>query len=155
LTATLPSIVLVRSAHHWDRRVPNRTFGAKWVPSFENCEELYGNEKVVAACIRRTPGPTASRAVVGEVPDGLGRSDWNSIRAEYERHRHAAFPVEGGHRARNFGQQWISEFDVRGFLVTPDSSDWKWGLELQSYGCLFEGSIPCHSEMSEDPYQHC
>ena len=79
-------------------------------------------------------GPAGSRAGAGGVPDGLGTSDWNSIRAEYERHRHAAFPVEGGHRARNFGQQWVSEFDGRGFLVTPDSGGWKWGLQLESYG---------------------
>jgi hypothetical protein len=79
-------------------------------------------------------GPACPRANAGRVPDGLDTSDWNSIRAEYERHRHAAFPVEGGHQARNFGQQWISEFDGHGFLVTPDNGDWKWGLELQSYG---------------------
>ena len=79
-------------------------------------------------------GPAGSQAGAGGVPDGLGTSDWNSIRTEYERHRHAAFPVEGGHRARNFGQQWVAEFDGRGFLVTPDSGAWKWGLQLESYG---------------------
>ena len=79
-------------------------------------------------------GPAGSQAGAGGVSDGLSVSDWNSIRAEYERHRHAAFAVEGGHRARNFDQQWVSEFDGRGFLVTPDSGGWKWGLQLQSYG---------------------
>jgi uncharacterized protein (TIGR03437 family) len=79
-------------------------------------------------------GPAGSRAAAGGVPDGLGTSDWNSIRAEYERQRQAVFPVEGGHRARNFAQQWVSEFDGRGFLVTPDSGGWKWGLRLESYG---------------------
>ena len=52
-------------------------------------------------------GPAGSRAGAGEVPDGLSVSEWNSIRAEYERHRQAAFPVEGGHQARNFGQQFV------------------------------------------------
>ena len=79
-------------------------------------------------------GPAGSRAGAGGVPDGLSTSDWNSIRAEYKRHRQAVFPVEGGHRARNFGQQWVTEFDGRGFLVTPDSGGWKWGLQLESYG---------------------
>ncbi len=79
-------------------------------------------------------GPAGSRAGAGGVPDGLGTSDWNSIRAEYKRHRHAVFPVEGGHRARNFGQQWVTEFDGRGFLVAPDSGAWKWGLQLESRG---------------------
>ena len=72
-------------------------------------------------------GSAGSRAGAGEVPDGLSVSEWNSIRAEYERHRQAAFPVEGGHRARNFGQQWVTEFDGRGFLVTPDSGGWEVG----------------------------
>ncbi len=76
----------------------------------------------------------AAGAPASGAPDGLRASDWNSIRAEYERHRHAAVPVESGHRARNFGQRWISEFDGRGILLTPDSGGWTWGLRLQSYG---------------------
>jgi hypothetical protein len=64
----------------------------------------------------------------------LSGSDWSGIRGEYERHRQAAFPVDGGHRARNYGQQWVTCFDGRGFDVTPDASGWSWGLELQSYG---------------------
>ena len=79
-------------------------------------------------------GLATAQAEAAGTPDGLSTSDWNSIRAEYERHRQAAFPVEGGHRARNFGQQWVNEFDGRGFLVTPDSGAWKWGLQLESYG---------------------
>ena len=78
--------------------------------------------------------PVGSQAGAGRVPARLGASDWNSIRAEYERHRHAAFAVGDVYRARNFGQQWVSEFDGRGFLVTPDSGGWKWGLQPQSYG---------------------
>jgi hypothetical protein len=64
----------------------------------------------------------------------ISGSDWSGIRGEYERHRQAAFPVDGGHRARNYGQQWVTRFDGRGFDVTPDASGWRWGLELQSYG---------------------
>ncbi len=79
-------------------------------------------------------GPAGAQAAAGKVPDGLGASDWNSIRAEHERHRHAAVPIAGGHRARNFGQQWVSDFDGRGFLITPNSGGWTWGLQLQSYG---------------------
>src|ERR1051326_1139998 len=67
-------------------------------------------------------------------PNGLSGADWSSICAEYERHRQAAFPVEGGHRARNYGQRWVTRFDGRGFDVTPDAAGWRWGLELQSYG---------------------
>src|ERR1700688_4434508 len=67
-------------------------------------------------------------------PKGLSGSDWSHIRAEYERHRQAAFPVEGGHRARNYGQQWVTSFDGHGFDIIPDAAAWRWGLELQSYG---------------------
>lgn len=69
-----------------------------------------------------------------EVPKGLGASEWSSIRAAYTANRHAAFPVAGGHQARNPGQQWRTEFDGRGFTTRPDSGGWQWGLELRSYG---------------------
>jgi len=68
------------------------------------------------------------------IPNGLSGSAWSSIRAEYQRHRQAVFPQDGGHRARNYGQQWVTRFDGRGFDVTPDAGGWRWGLELRSYG---------------------
>jgi len=67
-------------------------------------------------------------------PKNLAGSDWSGIRAEYERHRQAAFPVAGGHQARNYSQQWVTRFDGRGFDVTPDAAGWRWGLELRGYG---------------------
>jgi hypothetical protein len=67
-------------------------------------------------------------------PKNLSGFAWSSIRAEYQRHRQAAFPEDGGHRARNYGQRWVTRFDGRGFDVTPDSGGWRWGLELRSYG---------------------
>ena len=67
-------------------------------------------------------------------PEGLASSDWSSIRAAYEAGRHAFAPTEGGWQARNPGQQWITRFDGRGFLATPQGGDWTWGLELRSYG---------------------
>ncbi len=68
------------------------------------------------------------------VPEGLAGSDWNSIRQVYEKNRHAAVAVNGAFRARNPGQQWLTHFDGRGFVVKPDGASWQWGLELQSYG---------------------
>ncbi len=68
------------------------------------------------------------------VPEGLAGSDWNSIRQVYEKNRHAAVAVDGGFHARNTGQQWLTHFDGRGFVVKPDGAGWQWGLELQSYG---------------------
>ena len=70
----------------------------------------------------------------GEVPDGLGTSDWSTIRQAYEAGRHAAHPVEGGYRANNPGQRWQTRFDGHGFTTRPDGGGWTWGLELKSYG---------------------
>lgn len=78
----------------------------------------------------------AQSAAIGdcEVPDGLSATDWTSIRAAYEAGRFAATAVDGGFEARNPGQSWHSEFDERGFEVTPDAGDWSWGLNLVSFG---------------------
>ena len=69
------------------------------------------------------------------LPAGMGSSDWSGITKEYQRHRHAAFPIaEGGYRARGWEQQWVTRFDGLGFEVIPDQGSWRWGLQLQSYG---------------------
>jgi hypothetical protein len=83
-------------------------------------------------------------------PNGLSGSAWSSIRAEYLRHRQAAFPQDGGHRARNYGQQWVTRFDGRGFDVTPDAGGWRWGLELQSYGFPGQERGVMHARASAD-----
>ena len=45
-------------------------------------------------------------AFAATTPKGLSTSAWSSIRSEYQRHRQAAFAVEGGWQARNNeGQQ--------------------------------------------------
>jgi len=69
-----------------------------------------------------------------DVPAGLAKSDWQSIREAYEAGRHCFQPMEGGWQARNPGQQWTTQFDGRGFLAKPTGGDWTWGLELKSYG---------------------
>lgn len=68
------------------------------------------------------------------IPNGLSGSTWSNIRTEYQRHRQAVFPQDGGYRARNYAQQWVTRFDGRGCDVTPDAGGWRWGLELRSYG---------------------
>ncbi len=81
---------------------------------------------------------TEAKKSEGVVPEGLAGSDWNSIRQVYEQNRHAvvAVPtaVDGAFRARNPGQQWLTHFDGRGFVVKSDGAGGQWGLELQSYG---------------------
>ena len=52
-------------------------------------------------------GKTQSLTSPDRMPEGLTKSDWQTIRAAYEAGRHAFAPVEGG---------------------------WQWGLELKSYG---------------------
>ena len=69
-----------------------------------------------------------------QVPEGLAKSDWTSIRAAYEAGRHAFQPTPTGWQARNPGQQWTTTFDRRGFVATPKAGGWTWGLELQGYG---------------------
>ena len=49
------------------------------------------------------PGKTQQLTSPDQVPDGLAKSDWHSIRAAYEAGRHAFQPVEGGWQARNPG----------------------------------------------------
>ncbi len=79
-------------------------------------------------------GKTPPLASPDQVPEGLAKSDWQSIRAAYEAGRHAFQPVEGGWQAGNPGQQWLTAFDGQGFTVTPDGGGWTWGLELAGYG---------------------
>ncbi len=79
-------------------------------------------------------GKTPPLASPDQVPEGLVKSDWQSIRAAYEAGRHAFQPVEDGWQAGNPGQQWLTTFDGQGFTVTPDGGGWTWGLELVGYG---------------------
>jgi hypothetical protein len=91
----------------------------------------------VAPLHSAAPGKSQQLTSSDQVPAGLAKSDWSSIRAAYEAGRHAFQPVEGqdGHwQARNPGQQWTTQFDGRGFIAQPKGADWQWGLELQSYG---------------------
>ena len=69
-----------------------------------------------------------------QVPEGLAKSDWQSIREAYEAGRHAFHRVEDGWQARNPSQRWLTKFDGQGFTVTPDAGGWTWGLELVGYG---------------------
>jgi uncharacterized repeat protein (TIGR01451 family) len=86
------------------------------------------------------------------LPVGIGSSDWSSITKEYQRHRHAAFPIDGGgYKARGWEQQWLTRFDGRGFEVIPDEGSWRWGLQLKSYG--FRGAerdVAKHAQVSTD-----
>src|SRR5215813_9816780 len=68
------------------------------------------------------------------VPAGLTTADWDSIRAAREAQRHAIIVSDDGYRAPNPGQQWETEFDGAGFVTQPEKGDWRWGLELRSYG---------------------
>ncbi len=80
------------------------------------------------------PGKTQNLTSPEQVPEGLAKSEWSSIRAAYEAGRHACQPTATGWQARNPGQQWTTKFDGRGFLAEPRDGGWQWGLELQSYG---------------------
>jgi hypothetical protein len=68
------------------------------------------------------------------VPEGLTKADWASIRAVHEAQQQALVAAGSGYQARNFGQQWLTKFDGRGFVTHPNDGSWTWGLSLQSYG---------------------
>lgn len=80
------------------------------------------------------PGKTQQLTSPDQVPDGLAKSDWQSIREAYEAGRHAFQPTDTVWQARNPGQQWLTTFDNRGFIAQPKDGGWQWGLDLQSYG---------------------
>jgi hypothetical protein len=69
-----------------------------------------------------------------QVPEGLAKSDWQSIRAAHEAWQHEFRQCDGKWQARNPGQRWTTTFDGRGFLAQPKEAAWTWGLELKSYG---------------------
>ncbi len=76
-------------------------------------------------------------ASTDQPPEGLSKSDWASIREAHSAWKHRLMPMEGkdGHwQAWNPGQRWTTNFDGRGFLAQPEDGEWRWGLELRSYG---------------------
>lgn len=94
---------------------------------------------------------TSTEATPNQTPKGLTTNDWATIRAEYERRRHAAIPEEGGYRARNFTQQWMMHFDGQGFTVQSDSKRWTWGLELERYGFVgLEREVTGRAQISNE-----
>ncbi len=68
------------------------------------------------------------------LPDGLAIENWDQVRASIESHQHRVRPSEHGHSAANHGQGWDTQFDSRGFVVQPRTTNWSWGLQLESYG---------------------
>lgn len=60
-----------------------------------------------------------NRSDAPALPAGLQIVDWQMIRGEYERHRHAFLSDAQGFHARGFAQRWVSRFDGRGFTVDP------------------------------------
>ena len=92
------------------------------------------NAFICAAGTAPPPGKTQQLTSPDQVPEGLAKSEWSSIRAAYEAGRHAFQPTVNGWQARNPGQQWTTKFDGRGFVAEPRDGGWQWGLELKSYG---------------------
>jgi hypothetical protein len=91
-----------------------------------------------AARTASTTLSSASETKTAPIAAGLTEADWTSIKQEYERHRQAFFQFRAGNivqwQARNHAQQWLAQFDGRGFEVKPEDAQWRWGLELHSYG---------------------
>ena len=102
-----------------------------------NVTNLPGPTALPSPDLGRPAGKTQHLTSPDQVPQGVAKSDWASIRAAYEAGRHAFQPVpgqDGVWQARNPGQQWLTKFDGRGFLAEPKGGGWQWGLELKRYG---------------------
>jgi Cadherin-like domain/FG-GAP repeat len=69
-----------------------------------------------------------------QLPNELGKSDWQSIRAAHDAWKHEFRLVGGQWQANNPSQRWTTIFEGRGFLTQPKDAEWTWGLELMSYG---------------------
>ena len=58
-----------------------------------------------------------------------------SILQQLDTYHRTIRPDGGEGRVANHpSQQWRAQFDARGFMVTPDSGSWTWGLQLESFG---------------------
>ena len=70
-------------------------------------------------CVGDPAGKTQQLTSPDQVPQGLAKTEWASIRAAYEAGRHAFQHIASGWQARNPGQQWTTKFDGRGFVSEP------------------------------------
>ena len=77
-------------------------------------------------------------------PERSSPADRIGLQETFEAIRHAVRSVAGSFEASNPGQRWSTRFESRGFLTTPDSGHWSWGLELESYG--FADHVQCVEE---------
>jgi len=95
---------------------------------------------VIAALLLAVPvfGKLPKGSEHPKLPAGITIADWARIRAEYERHRHGVFPDESSYVARSFEQQWLTRFEGRGFLVTPDQCA---GLERNDQRRTIDGEL--------------
>lgn len=65
---------------------------------------------------------------------GLSETDWKQIGAAYDVAAHGFSADEKGtFHARNPKQQWLANFDGRGFNLIPDHGEWSWGLRLNGF----------------------
>jgi trimeric autotransporter adhesin len=86
--------------------------------------------------------PEITKAEVERVPEGLKAGEWSSLRAAYAAGRHAFHQqTDGTVMAQNPGQRWQMKFDGKGFLASPHSGGWEWGLELQGVEVAGEADV--------------
>jgi hypothetical protein len=75
-----------------------------------------------------------------KLPVGLSRNDWESIVVAHERAKYEIVRKGEGWQAWNPGQQWLTSFDERGFLIRQagkrqeSGARWSWGLTFVGWG---------------------
>lgn len=115
-------------------------------------QTLYGlsKAKIIVVCRRTLPGVVllaAMSLMVGDLPasrtmeveskaapKGLTPTQWVGIREAHEAWKRRVMPDGKGWKATNAGHGLSASFDRRGFEVKAENGDWRWGLDLTSYG---------------------
>lgn len=92
-----------------------------------------------SANLRPAGGEAGKHRLPRPLPPGLSPGDWQAIRAAHTLARYNVERTAEGWQAWNPGQQWLTTFDHRGFLIREERGDrpaanWTWGLELTGYG---------------------
>ncbi|NDD65263.1 MAG: hypothetical protein EBZ36_15005, partial [Acidobacteria bacterium] len=79
-------------------------------------------------------GASVAGASAGAYDHGLAAGNGDECRLALEEWRRAVRADGKGWRADNPGTGLSATFDRRGMEVRPEGDDWRWGLELLSYG---------------------
>ena len=94
---------------------------------------LGGSDRQLASTDKRRSGQSTVSSA-DKLPSGLEHSDWNGILEAHQACMHSIKADRQIWRTHTHRTGLTATFDGSGFEVRPESGDWRWGLELVSYG---------------------